>query len=468
MSGFAPGHRARDLDFVRILTRPGGQNPGNLSGFASGIWNRPRTSASDIYAFGCVCLEEPAVIYQVVQGVRPNRPAGNIIPDHIWKITEKCWAHNFADRPSILGILLELEVHDRPSDGPLRVDTGVIAGGQMSPRNTSPRVMAALTPFSGFIDPNNPQEYYIRREKIAEGSDGTSLCVARLADVSTERLMLPTHIKEQDRLDRLAYRTTFVAIKTVLIPASGNATLSEVLRELCIMRDLRCKNVLTMDALYVDPVEDILWIRMELMIRPLSSVIELCQVGLTLPDRTIAGCIKDVISALEYLRMNDIAPRNIRSNNIMINNQGVLKLTNLSTAVRLSTSSSSNSQAYQVAIPPSTNIASNACSLGALVWEMATGEHRSINTQEDLEERPLSIPTFHEFIQMCFDLEDWSPLSSIASRTPVFRHFIRMCFEPAVTSLGYHQLVESSFIRDACERTTLAQLLMQCSTFEQH
>ncbi|KAJ7042248.1 hypothetical protein C8F04DRAFT_1390696 [Mycena alexandri] len=122
----------------------------------------------------------------------------------------------------------------------------------------------------------------------------------------------------------------------------------------------------------------------------------------------------------------------------------------------------------QVAIRPSTNIASNACSLGALVWEMATGEHHSINTQEDLEERPLSIPTFHEFIQMCFDLEDWSPLSSIASRTPVFRHFIRMCFEPAVTGLGYHQLVESSFIRDACERTTLAQLLMQCAVFEQH
>ncbi|KAJ7767261.1 hypothetical protein B0H16DRAFT_1453590 [Mycena metata] len=38
MSGFAPGHRTLDLDFVRILTRPGGQNPGNLSGFASGIW----------------------------------------------------------------------------------------------------------------------------------------------------------------------------------------------------------------------------------------------------------------------------------------------------------------------------------------------------------------------------------------------------------------------------------------------
>ncbi|KAJ7333480.1 kinase-like domain-containing protein [Mycena albidolilacea] len=60
-----------------------------------GVQNRPRTSASDIYALACVCLEhcilrlytghppfhdvfslDPAVSYQVVQGNRPSRPAG--------------------------------------------------------------------------------------------------------------------------------------------------------------------------------------------------------------------------------------------------------------------------------------------------------------------------------------------------------------------------------------------------------
>ncbi|KAF8142446.1 kinase-like domain-containing protein, partial [Mycena galopus ATCC 62051] len=77
--------------------------------------NHPRTPASDIYAFACVCLElytgyppfhgvlflDPAVIFQVAQGNRPNRPAGNVIPDCVWEIMQKCWAHNFADRPSI-------------------------------------------------------------------------------------------------------------------------------------------------------------------------------------------------------------------------------------------------------------------------------------------------------------------------------------------------------------------------------
>ncbi|KAF8163913.1 kinase-like domain-containing protein, partial [Mycena galopus ATCC 62051] len=84
--------------------------------------NLPRTQASDIYAFACVCLElytgyppfhgvlffDPAVIFQVAQGNRPDRPAGNVVPDSVWEIMQKCWAHNFTDRPTILRIILEL------------------------------------------------------------------------------------------------------------------------------------------------------------------------------------------------------------------------------------------------------------------------------------------------------------------------------------------------------------------------
>ncbi|KAJ6550448.1 hypothetical protein DFH09DRAFT_885630, partial [Mycena vulgaris] len=73
--------------------------------------------ASDIYAFACVCLElyaghppfhdalfhDALVMFQVVGGMRPGRPTRDLIPDHIWN-----WAHNSADRPTILGIVLEL------------------------------------------------------------------------------------------------------------------------------------------------------------------------------------------------------------------------------------------------------------------------------------------------------------------------------------------------------------------------
>ncbi|KAJ6568075.1 hypothetical protein DFH09DRAFT_1080981 [Mycena vulgaris] len=81
------------------------------------------------------------------------------------------------------------------------------------------------------------------------------------------------------------------------------------------------------------------------------------------------------------------------------------------------------------------NIASGASALGALVWEAAAGKRPPLNVQKRLE--------------------DGSPLSSIASRTPAFHEFIRMCFEPA-----------SAFIRDARERPAIAQLLVQCTAFE--
>jgi hypothetical protein len=156
-------------------------------------------------------------------------------------------------------------------------------------------VESALSRFSGFIDKSiNPRDYYLDTREIAEGPAGTTVYVARLADLPIDGLMLPVHIKAQDQQDRLAGRPTLVAIKSVPILPSGSAKLTEVLHELTLMRDLRCENILAMDALYVDPIEDTLWIRMELMTKSLYSIIDLSKAGLKLLDPTIAGCTKDV------------------------------------------------------------------------------------------------------------------------------------------------------------------------------
>ncbi|KAJ6461557.1 kinase-like domain-containing protein [Mycena vitilis] len=96
--------------------------PETLDPRAWGLTDARRTPASDIYAFGCVCLElytglppfhrenflDAPVMLQVLRGERPSRPAGEVIPDHIWKIMQQCWAHNIPDRPTILGIVLQL------------------------------------------------------------------------------------------------------------------------------------------------------------------------------------------------------------------------------------------------------------------------------------------------------------------------------------------------------------------------
>ncbi|KAJ6521206.1 kinase-like domain-containing protein [Mycena vulgaris] len=100
--------------------------PETLNPSACGLQNFARTPASDIYAFGCVCLElytgcppfhdailhDAPVMLQVMDGVRPNRPPGNAISDRTWDIMQKCWSHNYTDRPSILSIVLALAMHE--------------------------------------------------------------------------------------------------------------------------------------------------------------------------------------------------------------------------------------------------------------------------------------------------------------------------------------------------------------------
>ncbi|KAJ6587623.1 kinase-like domain-containing protein [Mycena vulgaris] len=399
-----------------------------------GLDNFAHTQASDIYAFGCVCLElytghppfadvkhDTAVLLKVLARDRPPRPTGNIIPDHMWDLILVATLCRPPEHPGYATIQESWNISSRPEESP----TGWFA--------------SVIAPFNKFIDKLiNPRSHYLDLQEFTHGPGGTPIYVARLAEAQRDQLTLPNHVEVQDQHDLLLWRPTFVAIKTVLVIPGGSSQLDKVLCELQLLRDIRCDHILGIDALYVDPFDGKLWIRMELMTRTLSSVIELNTAGLVLSDSKIAGCAKDILTALDYLERNDITPNSILAENVLINAQGFLKLTKLANAVIFS----SIEQTYP---SKSAHIVSAARALGALVWEMAGGHRPPLDEQTRLQ--------------------DYSPLP-IGSRTPVFQEFIQLCVDPSVGKAGYRRLIESDFIRNACERPILIQLLVQCSAFQ--
>ncbi|KAJ7017023.1 kinase-like domain-containing protein [Mycena alexandri] len=72
-----------------------------------------RTAASDIYAFGCVCMElytgrppfspssETVAMLKVIEGERPSRPSSEpFMSNALWEDITECWAQDPAMRPT--------------------------------------------------------------------------------------------------------------------------------------------------------------------------------------------------------------------------------------------------------------------------------------------------------------------------------------------------------------------------------
>lgn len=175
----------------------------------------------------------------------------------------------------------------------------VMTPDRITPITPAPRYRGWLSevvkPLEDFIDEAiDPREYYTDLQEIAEGESG-SVFAARIANhKDMTKLRLNPALVQQDREVVDSGEPVAVAIKSVAILPSGSPKLLELERELKLMQGLSHEYILGMDALYVDLVEDSLWIRMELMERSLADVVSLVDSGLVLLDRMIARFASDV------------------------------------------------------------------------------------------------------------------------------------------------------------------------------
>ncbi|KIK53365.1 hypothetical protein GYMLUDRAFT_179098 [Collybiopsis luxurians FD-317 M1] len=410
-----------------------------------------------------------------MNGGRPPRPQNVWCPDVIWDLTTRCWAQNAQDRPSAIeihailqrvsGSALPIEPinysHLTLAEFPAPSSSVSSSFSAIAPSTPILRYQGWLAevvkPLEEYIDESiDPREYYVDLDEIAEGDSG-SVFIARISQhANLARLTkLPLLIKARDVQRRANGETVSVAIKVVPIPPSGSKKLDELKHELELLRGVTHDNILGIHALYMDLVEDSLWVRMELMERSLTDVVVLCDEGLVLQESVIARFTKDTLEALQFLRKHNLAHRDVRSDNLLLNSQGVLKLSDFSSAVKVTAGSPIVAdpvgivywQAPEVRAGPYNALKVDVWSLGATVWELAQAEPPFAADNDPPGNR-------------------WPKLHKPGRFSPSFHYFLRMCSEPASSRPEPQDLLKNVFVNDTCSRPVIIQLLQQCVAIE--
>ncbi|PSS37249.1 hypothetical protein PHLCEN_2v887 [Hermanssonia centrifuga] len=284
-------------------------------------------------------------------------------------------------------------------------------------------VTAVVRPLKKFINERlDPNDIFTELQEIAEGDSGSVYSARVVASPSEDG------------------DTTFVAIKQVALLPSGSQKLVDLERELKLMKQLHHPQILSMDELYVDLVDDALWIRMELMDRSLADVLNLVDEGVEVLETHIAQFASDVsllfllllpthpvsriqaLKALSYLQIQEIAHRDIRSDNLLINGAGVVKLADFSHAVKVTRTNPMRSdpagvifwQAPEMRSAPYNALKVDVWGLGATAWELAQ-----------------AAPPFAEATGASQLAERWPPLDQPADYSRSFHDFLQLCSEPS-------------------------------------
>ena len=180
-----------------------------------------------------------------------------------------------AQRPSIIISSIPTPPHQGVGS-PLSMSTA--SPSPLTPESRYPGwVNEVVEPLRPYIDAKaDPRDLFADLHEIAEGESGS---------VYAARIVAPSSME-----------AAFVAIKQVTLVPSGSAKLDDLQRELSLMKQVRHANILRMEAVYVDLLEDSLWIRMELMDRSLADVLNLAEEGIALSEGHIAQFAADVSS----------------------------------------------------------------------------------------------------------------------------------------------------------------------------
>ena len=229
-----------------------------------------------------------------------------------------------------------------------QAENGIVPPTFTSTGAATPRypawLAAVVLPLAEFIDDSaDPRALFTDLQEIAQGESG-SVYSARAAPIVAPQFRPPTphspasgrsspsSTPEKEEVEKgcgaqQKHKHELVAIKRVPLLPGGTEKLMDLRRELEFARTLRHANVLRMEQLYVDVVEESLWIGMELLDRSLADVLAVVgedagagwlsgsdwansevQEGagtgvVEIPERMVARFVWDVSDTLEFFSM---------------------------------------------------------------------------------------------------------------------------------------------------------------------
>ncbi|KAL3238389.1 Serine/threonine-protein kinase CLA4 [Nakaseomyces bracarensis] len=295
--------------------------------------------------------------------------------------------------------------------------------------------------FKGLVKVDNINNYYMINEEIGRGVSGTVFKSETICNIS---------------------QNNHVAVKRIDLSKQPKVEL--IAREIQVMKQYKNKNIVNyIDGYLINGNE--LWVVMEFMQGgSLTSIIDFCHQRKTqcpvMPESQIAYLVREVSQGLKFLHDMSIIHRDIKSDNIMLDANGAVKLTDFGFCAKMSNDSDKRDtivgtpywMAPEIIKKKSYDTKVDIWSLGIMIIEMLEGEPPYIN------EDPLRA--------LYLIASNGSPrLKDADSVSVVLKRLLGICL---VVEVQYRasaaEITEHKFIEKACPVEEIIELVQESKT----